>query len=53
MHRRTFMNVTASAAAALTLKPLTQAATQERKNPVPYPDAAIEVLDPRFAKCLP
>jgi gluconolactonase len=50
MHRRTFMNVTASAAAALAFKPLAFAAQQDRKNPVPYPDPAIEVVDPRFAK---
>jgi gluconolactonase len=50
MHRRAFMNVTASAAAALAFKPLAFAAEQERKNPVAYPDPAVEVIDPRFAK---
>ena len=49
MHRRAFMNVTAGAAAALAFKPLAFARDQERKNPVPYPDPALEVLDPRFA----
>jgi gluconolactonase len=44
------MNVTASAAAALALKPLAFAAEQDRKTPVPYPDPAVEVIDPRFAK---
>jgi gluconolactonase len=44
------MNVTASAAAALALKPLAFAAEQDRKNPVPYPDPAVEVIDLRFAK---
>jgi gluconolactonase len=50
MQRRTFMNITASATAALALKPLVLAPVQERKNPVVYPDPAIEVIDPRFAK---
>ena len=50
MQRRAFMNVTAGAAAALAFKPLALAAAQERKNPVPYPDSALEVVDPRFAK---
>jgi gluconolactonase len=49
MHRRTFINVTAGATAAAALKPFA-AAQQERKNPVPYPDAAVEVVDPRFSK---
>jgi gluconolactonase len=57
MQRRTFMNVTASAAAAAALSPLSRSeeqdksAPQQRNNPVPYPDAAIETVDPRFAKC--
>ena len=50
MERRTFMNMTASATAALALKPLTLVRAQERKSPVVYPDPAIEVIDPRFAK---
>ncbi len=50
MQRRTFMNVTASAATALVLNPLALAEEQERKSPVVYPDPAIEVVDPRFAK---
>jgi len=48
MQRRTFMNLTAGASAALALYP--RAATEERRTPVSYPDAAVEVLDPRFAK---
>jgi gluconolactonase len=44
------MNVAASAAAALALKPVAFAGEREQKSPVPYPDAAIEVVDPRFAK---
>ncbi|HXY24911.1 MAG TPA: SMP-30/gluconolactonase/LRE family protein [Candidatus Acidoferrum sp.] len=50
MQRRSFMNLTAGAAAALTLKSISQAVPQERKTPAPYPDAAMEVLDSRFAK---
>ena len=34
VHRRTFMNVTAGAAAALAFKPLALAEEQERKSPV-------------------
>jgi gluconolactonase len=50
MHRRTFMSVTASAASALAIHPLSLATKQERKSPVVYPDPAVEVIDPRFAK---
>jgi gluconolactonase len=50
MLRRTFMNLSAGAAAALASEPLTRAEAQERKTPVLYPDPAVEVLDPRFAK---
>ena len=50
MHRRTFMSVTASAASALAMHPLSLATKQERKSPVVYPDPAVEVIDPRFAK---
>src|SRR5437899_192555 len=59
MDRRTFMNVTAGAGAALALKPAavaeekegeSAAADQEHKAPVAYPDPAVEVVDPRFAK---
>jgi gluconolactonase len=50
MHRRTFMNLTTATAATLAVKPLTFASSQERKTPVAYPDPAVEVLDPRFAK---
>ena len=51
MQRRAFMNVTASAAATLAFKPLSLAATHDQKTPVVYPDPAVEVIDPRFAKC--
>ena len=53
MHRRKFMNVTAGAVTALALDPLQRAQGRESKTqttPVTYPDAAIEVVDPRFAK---
>ncbi|HXJ89244.1 MAG TPA: SMP-30/gluconolactonase/LRE family protein [Candidatus Binatia bacterium] len=54
MQRRTFMNLTAGAMSALALDPLARASgddkPQEVKTPVPYPDAAVEVVDPRFAK---
>jgi gluconolactonase len=50
MKRRTFMNVSASAATALALQPFAIGTQQERKTPVAYPDPAIQVLDPRFNK---
>jgi gluconolactonase len=50
MQRRMFMNLTASAATALAFHPLSLSAEPSQKNPVPYPDAAVEVVDPRFAK---
>lgn len=55
MHRRTFMNVTAGAMTAFALEPLQRAQGQEAKShqatiPTVYPDPAIEVVDPRFAK---
>src|SRR5580704_19503022 len=51
MHRRTFMNLTAGATTALALNPLAcRAEAQERQRPVAYPDPAVEVIDPRFAK---
>jgi gluconolactonase len=50
MLRRTFMQVTAGAATALALEPRVLAEGQEPKTPVVYPDPAVEVVDPRFAK---
>ena len=49
MRRRTFINVTGGAAAALSFRPAT-AERQEKKTPVGYPDPAIEAVDPRFGK---
>jgi len=50
MRRRTFMNITASAATALSFNPLALVEQQERRTPVLYPDPAFEVIEPRFAK---
>src|SRR5215472_5111156 len=50
MHRRKFMNVTAGAVTALALDPVARATGSEQKTVVAYPDPAVEVVDPRFAK---
>jgi gluconolactonase len=50
MQRRTFINIAGGAATALAVKPWTLSDDQERRNPVIYPDPAVEVVDPRFAK---
>ena len=50
MQRRTFLNMTAGAASALALQPLALAEKREQKDLVVYPDPAVEVIDPRFAK---
>jgi len=50
MQRRTFMSLTTGAASAMALKPWSLALAQAQKNPVPYPDPAVEVADPRFSK---
>jgi gluconolactonase len=50
MQRRMFMNLTASAATALAFHPLSLSAEPSQKNPVTYPDPAVEAVDPRFAK---
>jgi gluconolactonase len=50
MQRREFVSAAAGAAAALAWKPSTLAGEQEHKAPVRYPDPAVEVVDPRFAK---
>ena len=44
------MNMTAGAAAALASKPLALFAEPGQKSPAVYPDPAVEVVDPRFAK---
>jgi gluconolactonase len=49
MHRRKFLGLTAGAASVLTCEPWGRA-TQDRKIPTVYPDPAVEVVDPRFAK---
>jgi gluconolactonase len=50
MQRRTFMNMTASTVAALGLKSFALATEHQPKNPIIYPDPAIEVMDSRFEK---
>src|SRR5437764_10382370 len=50
MQRRTFMNLTGGAIAALALDSLPLAAAQQGRTPVAYPDPAVEIVDPRFAK---
>lgn len=50
MQRRAFMNMAAGFTTALAFEPFGFGGDQERKIPVPYPDAAVEVIDPRFAK---
>jgi len=50
MQRRTFLNVTTAATAAMILEPASFAGNSDAKAPVHYPDAAIEIVDPRFAK---
>jgi len=53
MKRRGFMNVTAGVAATLATRSWSAAdaqAEQRERTPVPYPDAAVEIVDQRFAK---
>src|ERR1700740_2255905 len=50
MDRRAFMSLTAATAASVAAKPLVFASAQDRKPITAYPDPAVEVLDPRFAK---
>jgi gluconolactonase len=49
MHRRKFLGLSGGAASALALQPWANA-KDDSKRPTPYPDAAIEIVDPRFAK---
>ena len=44
------MNLTGGAIGALAFDSLPLAAAQQGKTPVAYPDPAIEIVDPRFAK---
>jgi gluconolactonase len=50
MNRRTFINASAGATATLGLQSVAFVGAQERKRPVIYPDAAVEVVDPGFAR---
>ena len=50
MNRRNFINVTALAGSSLPFHRFALPARQERKTPVAYPDPAVEIIDPRFAK---
>src|SRR5262252_4080833 len=51
MHRRRFMSLTVRATtSALALQPWAHPQAQERKAPTLYPDAAMEIVDPRFQK---
>ena len=50
MQRRQFLKLAAAATATMALEPATSATNAETKNPVHYPDPAIEIVDPLFAK---
>ena len=50
MQRRTFVSMATGAAMAVTLEPIAFARELELKRPASYPDPAVEVVDPRFAK---
>lgn len=50
MQRRTFVSMATGAVMAGALEPVAFASEQEPKRPAPYPDPAVEVVDPRFAK---
>jgi gluconolactonase len=50
MQRRTFINMAAGFATALAFEPLGLGDAQDGTRPVSYPDPAVEVIDPRFAK---
>lgn len=50
MQRRTFVGLTAGAMTALAFDPLARAKGGEQKTVVAYPDPAVEVVDPRFAR---
>jgi hypothetical protein len=44
------MNLAAGFTTALTFERLVFGGGQDRKNPVPYPDPVVAVVDPRFEK---
>src|SRR5690349_18713000 len=50
MHRREFVSVAGAGAATLAMNPSGIANAVQQKNPVVYPDPAVETVDPRFAK---
>ena len=50
MQRRTFMNMAAGFTTALAFEPLGFGSGQDGKKLATYPDPAVEVVDPRFAK---
>jgi gluconolactonase len=50
MQRRTFVSMAVGATTAFALNPSAFASEQESKHPILYPDPAVEVVDPRFAK---
>jgi gluconolactonase len=50
MRRRAFLNIGAGATGAMAFDTFASAGEQERKTPVAYPDPAVEIVDPRFAK---
>ena len=50
MERRAFLSLSAGAVGALALDPLSIAGSDQNRTPVAYPDAAVEIVDPRFAR---
>jgi gluconolactonase len=50
MNRRTFLNSTAGATTTLAFQSLALAREQEGRTTVAYPDPAVEIVDPSFAK---
>jgi gluconolactonase len=50
MQRRTFVSMATGAATAFVLQPGALASDQAQSHPTPYPDPAVEIVDPRFQK---
>lgn len=50
MERRRFVSMAAGTTMTLALQPAAFASEPEPKSPIPYPDPAVEVVDPRFTK---